>query len=213
MTEANLQKEKKQEYRINFEGAWKELVRELDKSSPIDLYKTIRVYMAHLEKKHKNIIDIKRVELTADLIDKCVSKRVQCKIENIHLKKNLREANKEIDKLKEGLIAGSFGHMMDNAREAFRCMPFPRDIRCVQVKVKPKLCNIKLVGVTDNLLEIALNLDVTEKKHNYYRKALEEGEEISWHGLKMKILEVILYLPSRENPKIVDVKRRDTKCV
>ena len=82
--------------KVDYEGAWKELKEELDKTSPIDLYKTIHVYMASLEKKHThNYVDIKK-RSDKEVADYCLKKYSEVYMENIYLKKELKGQRKEI---------------------------------------------------------------------------------------------------------------------
>ena len=207
MTEADSLKEKKAEFKVDFEGAWKELFAKVGGSveSGSMVGTTIGNDMLILENKYRKL-NIFSERVNAGKADFFSKKSTEFEMENTHLKKSLREAKRELVGMNAQCKRIGEGIIFDSHR-------YPRHVRYVRVKPKPKLCSIELVGVTDNFLEITLNLDVTEKKYKYYRKALEEGEDISWHGLKMKVSGVTLYLPSRKDPRIVDIKRRNVKCV
>ena len=81
---------------VNFEEAWKELMGMIPKfrdffpgmtGVAVDSFED---KMKELEKKHKNVIIIKR-RTDNEMVDYCIKKSVEAQMENIHLKKKLGE--------------------------------------------------------------------------------------------------------------------------
>lgn len=81
--------------KVDYEGAWKELREELGKTSPKDLYKTIHIYMASLEKKHThNYVDIRK-RSDKEIADYCLKKHAEMYLELVELKSRLKELAKD----------------------------------------------------------------------------------------------------------------------
>ena len=163
---------------VNFEEAWKELKGILGRNNlSITIFSgsgTEDVYineekMNELEKKYKNIITIKR-HSDNEMVDYCIKKSVEAQMENIHLRKKLREMTQSLAIKKRMNQAGYYGQL------------YPK-------KPERKLFKVHLVCVTGNDLQFVFDWNVTGKKREYLDKAFREREEISWHGLKMRIVE------------------------
>lgn len=160
---------------VNFEGAWKEFRREyshkyihgiLKKRSTADTHLIVNL-MDDLENSYKNVITIGR-RTGEEMVDYCIKKSVEARMENIHLKKELREQKK---------------------RMIFRNVGYSKFIE-TRKKPERKLFKVNLITITDDSLEFNLNMKVTAKKFEYYKNAYNKGENISWHGLKMRIVEL-----------------------
>jgi hypothetical protein len=123
--------------------------------------------MDELEKKHKNMITIKR-RSNPEIVDYCIKKSVEAQMENIHLKKELREQKRKM---------------------IFRNIGYSKFLEKAE-KPKRKLFDVHLITITDDSLEFNLDMKVTAKKFEYYKNAYNKGENISWHGLKMRIAEL-----------------------
>lgn len=232
---------------INYEGAWKELYKVIPRCA-IHLFAgegTESIYieekMNNLEKKHKNLITIKR-RSNPEIVDYCIKKSVEAQMENIHLKRKLRE-QKGLAITKEGFgkykeperkLSNVEGIIRIDEKERkpekiqSKSMRFLNEIeralykknttydgdvkhiefsntdryildRILELKIlipeikkkpKRKLFDVNLITITDDSLEFNLNLKVTAKKFEYYKSAYNKGEYISWHGLKMRIVEL-----------------------
>ena len=77
---------------INYEAAWMELKEKCGNTyiEPIEGEANLNKAMQEIEKKHKNVIIIKR-RSDSEIVDYCIKKSVEARMENIHLKKKLRE--------------------------------------------------------------------------------------------------------------------------
>ena len=80
---------------VNYEGAWKELKQtlpELRKYHSFDniIEASIDDMMRELETKHKNLITLKR-RSDSEIVDYCIRKSVEARMEVIYLKRKLRE--------------------------------------------------------------------------------------------------------------------------
>jgi len=82
--------------KIDYEGAWKELRGDMGLTSPNDLYQTINLYMASLEKKHTHdYVDIRK-RSDKEVADYCLKKHVELYIKYINLKNKLKKLLREV---------------------------------------------------------------------------------------------------------------------
>jgi len=84
---------KPMDLKINYEGAWKELREHLGLMDARSLYSTLLLYMDELEVKHKNMITIKE-RTDKEIVEHCIRSSVEAGMENIHLKKRIKELEK-----------------------------------------------------------------------------------------------------------------------
>lgn len=82
--------------KVDYEGAWKELKETIERHiSPVDMIKTLLPYINELEQKHThNYIDIRR-RSDKEIADYCLKKYTELSMENIYLKKELKEYKEE----------------------------------------------------------------------------------------------------------------------
>ena len=79
--------------KINYKEAWEELIKEMKNNTNPELHlgaiATLEV-MKELEEKHKNMITLEK-RTDKEMVDYCINKSVEARMENIHLKKKLKE--------------------------------------------------------------------------------------------------------------------------
>ena len=83
---------------VNYEEAWKELRGMLGLMNARSLHKTILLQMDEFEKKYKNVITIKR-RTDNEMVDYCIKKSVEAQMENIHLRKRIKELKEDKEKI------------------------------------------------------------------------------------------------------------------
>ena len=162
---------------VNYEEAWKEL-----KSKYGTFYKDteegrcVGEMMGMLEIKHKNMITIER-RSNPEMVDYCIKKSVEAQMENIHLKKKLRE--------QKGLIITKAGFSKFEEPER-KLSNVKGIIKVSEEKREPErnLFKVHLVCLTKDDSQFVFDWEVTEKKLGYLSMAHHKREEISWHGLK-----------------------------
>jgi len=252
---------KPKDLKINYEGAWEELRKrvlpELRKYNSFDniIEAEINRTMDELEKKHKNIITLKR-RSDNEIVDYCIKKSVEAQMENIHLKKKLRECQKgartehwiQVNpkvKVREKDVK-AYIRVGDKKEKISQSMKFLNDIesvlykknttyyggithrdfsntdryildRVLELKIlvpkemrvptnagynkspkEQKLFDIHLVTCTEDALQFTFDWHCTDKKTAYLSNAFRTQEEISWHGLKMRIVHLDISYPGIE---------------
>jgi len=161
---------------VNYEGAWKELENHLELIDAYVSHSTLLLYMKELEEKHKNMITLKK-RTDNEMVDYCIKKSVEAQMENIHLKKKLKECRK----------GTKTEHWIQ--------------VRITDEKVKKperKLFDVHLVTMTKEGFSFTFDWHCTDKKTAYLSNAFKTQEEISWHGLKMWIVELHISIPGTE---------------
>lgn len=208
--------------KINFEAAWEELLKGLHILGEIYdeegkcVEQTIRDKMVELEEKHKNMVTLKQ-RSNPEIVDYCIKKSVEAQMENIYLKKKLKEKYQGPKIPMERYDNGMF----KDAKRQWKALPetagkseiYCKDRVCPSPKRRfviidetvknpeSKLFHIHLVTITGDSIEFNLNMKVTEKKFEYYKSAFNKGENISWHGLKMRIVELNYNYPESDYAK------------
>ena len=231
---------KPKDLKVNYEGAWKELEGIIGKHtlhiSSAEGIKQIHIglKMEWLKKKHKNMITLKR-RSDNEMVDYCIKKSIESQMENIHLKKKLREyqkgtgtehwiqvnpnvrvkekreevSNQSMQLLREieeeicnknrtrtdGVI-----HINMSASDIYIMSRVHELMIMIPIKQKPerKLFDVHLVTVTNDDLQFVFDWHCTDKKTAYLSNAFKTQEEISWHGLKMRIVDLNIRYPGTE---------------
>ena len=80
--------------KVNYKEAWEELENHLELIDTYVSHSTLLSYMEELKKKHKNMITLEK-RTDKEMVDYCINKSVEAQMENIHLKKKLKEYRKD----------------------------------------------------------------------------------------------------------------------